>query len=345
MLGKIPYYLGNFVFTKCFTPKKFLNLAIASVDWVLKKETLRSHPYYAMIDPCNVCVLHCPLCPTGKGELGRTKAMMSLGEFTTIFDQMKDYLYEVYLYIWGEPLMNKDIFRMIRYAHESRVRTRISSNLNYFREGFARQIVTSGLDTLLVALDGASQQTYEQYRRGGDFELAVGNVREIAAEKRRQNSTTPRLIWQFLAMRHNEKEIPKARAMARDLGFDHLKITPLRSDASTDIFQSDEEKIASSWEWLPEDQGLSWFDYETRKKVTRNKSCKFPWSMPAVNPDGSLSPCCGVYPEKYDFGNVLHQGFAAVWNGPQYVASRSLIAGRRSAISTVCANCLKNGFF
>ena len=59
----------------------------------------------------------------------------------------------------------------------------ISSNLNCFREGFARQIVTSGLDTLPVALDGASQQTYEQYRRGGDFELAVGNVREIAAEK------------------------------------------------------------------------------------------------------------------------------------------------------------------
>ena len=345
MLGKVPYYLANFVFTRCFTPRKFINLVRAAIEWSAKSEVLKAHPYYAMIDPCNTCTLHCPLCPTGKGEPGRQKGTLSFDDFKTVFDEMKDYLYEVYLYGWGEPFLNKDVLRMVRYAHDSRIRTRISSNLNYFREGFAAQIVDSGLDALLVALDGTTQESYQTYRRGGDFNKVVGNLKAIVAEKKRRHAKTPRLIWQFIAMKHNEKEIPDAREMARTLDIDELKITPMRTDASAYIFQSDAQRIDQGRQWLPDDQTLTWFDYEQKKRVDANKSCKFPWSMPVISPTGSVAPCCGVYPERFDFGNALADGFMTVWNNSRYVASRRLIAGRSSAANTVCANCLKNGFF
>ena len=344
MLKSPAYYLKSFVFTRCFTPKKFLNLVRATADYAAKRDVVRSYPYSLVLDPCNCCILKCPLCPTGKGEEGRTKGLMGFDDYKKVVDDVKDYLYEIYLFNWGEPLLNKEIFRMIRYAHDNRIRTRVSSNLNYFQPGFAEQMIQSGLDCLIISLDGTTQASYEVYRRGGDFSKVVRAVKEIAAEKKRQGRTTPRLIWQFLVMRHNEKEIPRAHEMAGELGVDELHITPMLTDTSKVIFQTDEEKIEGSKAWLPEDEKLSRFNYSTKRSVRKNAGCKYLWSMPAINPNGSVSPCCAVFPERCDFGNVFDQGFRKLWNNEKFVAARRAVRGKASDVPTVCVTCAKNGF-
>jgi len=338
------YYLRNFVFTRCFTPHKFLNLIRATIEYETKRDVLASRPYYLVLDPCNCCILKCPLCPTGRGDDGRTKGLMSFDHYRGIVDELKDSLYEIYLFNWGEPLLNKDIFRMIRYARDNRIRTRLSSNLNHFAPGFAREIVSSGLDHLVISLDGTSQQSYEIYRRGGSFAKVVNAVKQIVSEKTRQHSTTPRLIWQFLVMRHNENELAAARALARELDVDELAFTGVRTDTAKWIFQTDEEKIEGGKQWLPQNDKLSRFDYRKKCKTIRTTTCKFLWSMPAINPNGSVSPCCAVFPERYDFGNVLEQGFASIWNNDKFVAARRAVRGKACGVPTVCVTCAKNGF-
>lgn len=340
LLRKIKQDLRKFVFTRYFTVKKFLNLVRIYYEYKMKKEILKAYPCKLIMDTCNNCVLKCPLCPTGKGEKGRTRAVMKFENFKKVVDEVKDYLYEIDLYNWGEPLINPDIFKMISYAHKNNIRTRISSNLNYFKKGFAAKLVRSGLDILIISIDGADQKTYEIYRKGGNFKRVIENIKKIVAERKK----SPYLVWQFLPMRHNEHQIPKVKKIAAEIGVDFVRIEAVRTDTSKEIFQSDKEKISKSMEWLPKNEKLSRFDYTKKEKKKKKKSCIFLWSMPVVNPNGSVSPCCAVYPEVFDFGNAFKEKLMKVWNHERYIASRRLVSGKKSRIGTVCYNCVKHGF-
>jgi len=343
-IRKMKGYADRFLFTRYFTFRKFFNLLRIAYEYTAKKDVLKSRPCRLMIDTCNACVLKCPLCPTGKGEKGRTKAVMGFDDFRRVIDEVKDYLYEVDLYNWGEPLLNKDIFRMIEYAHKCDIKTKISTNLNYFPKDYEKRIVSSGLDSLMMSIDGASQETYQVYRKGGDFRKVIGNIRKIVAEKKRQGSRKPLLIWQFIVMKHNEHELPKVKRMIKELGVDILKVEAVRSDMGKEIFESDQQKIEKSREWLPKDEKLSRFNYKNRQKKVRKRSCIFLWSMPVVNSNGSVSPCCSVYPEKFDFGNAFRDGLLKVWNNRFYTSSRRIVSGKEMKMFTVCAYCTKHGF-
>lgn len=335
-------FFGRYVFNRYFTFKKFFNVICALFNYVVKKEKLRSYPFKLFIDASNICNLRCPLCPTGQRKHGRTKAFLKFEDFKKIIDEVGDYLLMVDMCNWGDPMLNKDILKMINYAHNKNIYTRISSPMILPID--PKQFVDSGLDYLIISLDGASQETYEIYRRGGNFNKVVKNIKDIAAEKKRQHKKTPSLIWQFLVMKQNEHELPKVYKMAEDMGIDYVKIEKVRSDIGDEIFKNDETKIRESKNWLPVDSSFSRFDYAKKRKKVRKKSCIFLWIAFTINPNGSVSPCTSIYPEKYDFGNAFKEGLMGVWNNRKYVASRKLVSGKRSEISTVCMNCVKHGF-
>ena len=344
LLKRMAQWPGKYLFTRYFTVRKLLNLVRVSLEYAARRPSVKGRPYHVVVDPCNSCILHCPLCPTGQGSKARSKGMMRFDDYARLIDEVKPYAYDVYLFNWGEPLLNPDIFRMIEYAHNCGVRTRLSSNLNHFPDGYARKLVASGLDSLVISLDGTTQETYQTYRRGGSFQKVLDGIRMINEERKRQNSTTPRMVWQFLIMRHNEHEISRVHKMAGEIGVDCVCIGPAFTDTARLIFQNDAERIDGSREWLPRDDRLSVFDYAKKRRKTRTKRCKYLWTMPAIDPDGSLSPCCAVYPEKYDFGNVFQQSLSEIWNNEKYVASRRIVSGRKGHAATVCATCAANGF-
>jgi MoaA/NifB/PqqE/SkfB family radical SAM enzyme len=128
------------------------------------------YPYHYVVDPTNICILHCPLCPTGRGTLKRSRGKMALDDFKKLIDEVAEYAYFLDLYNWGEPFLHPQIFDMINYASSRNISTRVSTNLNYFDVGMAEQAVVSGLEELVISLDGADQETYETYRVGGSLE-------------------------------------------------------------------------------------------------------------------------------------------------------------------------------
>lgn len=75
--------------------------------------------------------------------------------------------YYVILWSWGEPLLNPEIYRMIKYCEERNILSVTSTNLNKFSRENARDLVESGLDALIIALDGIAEETYSKYRIGG----------------------------------------------------------------------------------------------------------------------------------------------------------------------------------
>ena len=127
---KIKRYLRRlWSYVRHTTIKKFYNLCLVRIQALLRKEVVKGRPYIAQIEPINVCQLKCPTCPTGLENNPDPVGNMPLSDFKKVIDQLKDYLYEVLLFGFGEPLLHKDIYEMIHYAVENNIRTNLSTNL------------------------------------------------------------------------------------------------------------------------------------------------------------------------------------------------------------------------
>src|SRR5690606_32538720 len=122
-------------------------------------------------------------------------------------DQLHRELIYLVFYFQGEPYLNPDFLDMVRYASGKGIYTATSTNAHYLNEANAKATVESGLDRLIISLDGTTQEVYEQYRRGGNLEKVLEGARNIVKWKKALNSKTPFILFQFLVVKPNEHQI------------------------------------------------------------------------------------------------------------------------------------------
>jgi MoaA/NifB/PqqE/SkfB family radical SAM enzyme len=336
----------TYIFNRHVTFKKLYNLFFILMNhYFFKTKTVSAFPIKLVIDPTDNCNLNCPLCPTGMNRKGRARGFMDIEKYKIIINENYNYLFGIDLYNWGEPLLHKEIFEMASYAQEKNISVTISSNLNYLTDDMAEKAVMSGLDKLIVSIDGASGAAYSQYKRGGQLHTVLDNARKIINYKNLHNSKRPVMVWQFLVFRHNEHEIEQAGQMAQETGFNKFIVKYMRSDMGRELYISDKEKISESIKWLPSNDSLSRYDYNKERKKFRPKNCLFLWTHGVINWDGSVSPCCAVYDESKDFGNAFdEESFMKVWNNHRFQAAREQVKNKIMHDDSVCSYCLKNGF-
>ena len=305
---------------KFLTLKKLANLLkILIQDKFIEPAKVNGFPTKLTVDPSTNCILHCPLCPTGQNNKGRSRGEMKFFNFKKLIDEVGGYLLEIDLFNWGEPFLNQDIFKMISLCHERRIISRLSSNLNYFPDGYEKKLMESKLNHLVVSLDGITKETYGVYRVGGSIEKVLRTVKKIKKEKEKQNSKFPFITWQFIVFDHNKHEIPQAKKLVKKWGFGRIVFIENRGDMGKELF--------------------------TNKNAKKKFNCNFLWSQSVVNWDGSVSPCCLYYDQKYDFGNAFKEGFGNVWNNEKYQLARKLMSkGKPIDKGIICWNCIKNNF-
>jgi len=337
--AQIKNWLQRFLFTRRITVRKVMNFCLIVFQHAVTKDSyVIGNPIELVIDPCNICNLHCPLCPTGQGRDERLKGKMSFENFKKIIDELGAYLYEVDLHNWGEPLLNKEIYDMILYSHVHNIKVSLSTNLNFFDEVRCERLVKCNLDHLIVSLDGASQETYEKYRVGGNFDKVIDGIKMVIQKKKELYSFSPFITWQFLVMKHNEHEIPDAQRIATEIGVDKFELMPIHGDMGREVFWNEDKITAKAVDWLPRSKNYG---------LNKMSPCNFLWCQAVVNWNGAVSPCCAVYPEKYDFGNMFDAGgFKKIWNNEKYRAARKIIRQKKTHSSLdkeiICSYCLIN---
>lgn len=333
--------ISDFIFTPYTSAKKIANLFLILLQhYLIKGERVIGYPIKIVVDPTNYCNLRCPLCPTGRGDPSRPKGFMKFETFRKIVDELYEYLFVIDFYNWGEPLLSKDVFRMINYAHSKKVKTRMSSNITLLSEEKAKEMVESGLDVLIASIDGASEDTYKIYRVGGDFKKVMKNLETLVKVKDELRAKNPQIIWQFVVMKHNEHEIEKAKEFAKKLGV-KLKLTPTRVDMGLELTQDMDYSIKPSAKWFSK----KIIRYFNGSKIIKPKNCLFLWTQVVINPDGSVSPCCGSYNKKDDMGNILSDGgVLKTWNNEKFRYARRVVRNKIQNANIICVNCLKNGF-
>jgi MoaA/NifB/PqqE/SkfB family radical SAM enzyme len=267
--------------------------------------------------------------------------MLSFEHFQRYFDPLAPYIFEAYMHNWGESLLNKEVYKMIDYAQRGNVGTNLSSNLVRTTSDDIDSLLDSGLEYLIVSLDGTSQETYSNYRINGDYDLVVENLSELLRRRNLRGLKTPVVEWQFIVMRQNEHQIPEAEALAKKLGVDLLRFIPVGMPYE---WQAQRKEVAK--EWFPvtvEGRVFSDGDEQQFGQAEKPGPCFYLYRSMVVNPDGGVSPCCVVYKKNRDFADLSsgEVSLSEVWNNEKYISARSLyssekIIGRKA---TVCDGC------
>ena len=196
-----------------------------------------SRPMQLQIDPANACHLQCPSClhtanPAWAARFDWPAATLAVADFDRFCDQFGPFATGIALFRDGEPLLHRRFPELVAIARSHLLYTLTSTSLSMPVD--AEALVASRLDRLVAAIDGASAETYGRYRRGGNFGLALENLRAIVRARKARASRKPWLVWQFLAFEHNVHEIPLAGELAREIGVDQLVISKPHAVAHDD---------------------------------------------------------------------------------------------------------------
>lgn len=299
----------------------YSNVLKLRVNMALKSRSVRNYPVQAFIEPTLFCNLRCPACPTGL-QLGlRPSATIKWDLFKSTIDEIGDYIFSLYMYNWGEPLLHKQTPEMIRYAKDKEVNILLSSNLSLkLTDDYIERLVQSGLDTLVVSLDGTTEESYVKYRRRGEIELVRENMLRIQAAKKKFGVQTPKVVWQLLVFKHNEDQIGQALAEFREWGADQI----IMEGAIMPFAPHDEGFEPST---LPEFNMYHPDHYRhklTKKHDKSGRPCSWLYGIFVLNPNGKVSPCCASATEETDFGDyTIKDGFFSVWNNATYKRART----------------------
>lgn len=310
----------------------------------LKIKKLPYLPFSLGVETGNICNLKCPLCPTGLADKSMKKGFMDLALFQSIIGQLKNNLRVINLYSWGEPLLNPDLIAMIKYAKNANKKINIitSTNLNIQDDKLLEDLIKSGINEIIISCDGINQETYSQYRSGGNFNLLMRNMQYLISLQKQLNNKTI-LVWNYIVFRHNENDIEEAREMASSLGI-ALRISKMRTSMKEEILKPHSESIEKYGDWIPDRPEYSAYDKEKVTTKIKIKTCRKPWFELSVNWDGKVFPCCAVYGDEYNFGSIKEKNIREVWNNHCYIEARKEIMDKNINAKTICGIC-RNNFF
>ena len=305
------------------TARKLRNILICLLEMGFRRSILRSHPFHLRIEVSPYCNLHCPGCLLGgldieEGEPDhRKEGIMSYELFKDSVGDFLPFLLEASLYDEGEPLLNPGIYKMINYLSSRNVGTCVSSNFSLkFSDAHLEKMTKCGLDHLIVAVDGACQESYSRYRRGGRLDLVKSNIRRLIAINNEKGNGKLKVEMQFIDFGHNKIEKHDIHKLAHELGVWRLSIVEGLFDAQPEFKGTNEER--------------------------RDRGCYEAWITANINSNGSLSICDfgednGLPP----IGSAQNYISAGLRNHPLSVQLRSSFRDSTQPLHSVCSRCTR----
>jgi len=327
--------VDGFNFISKFTSRRMWNATKVVTSYYWSKWTKNpvqwGFPISLTIEPTTSCNLRCPECPSGKREFTRPTGMLQNDFFKDTVDNLhKDIAYLIF-YFQGEPFLNPNFLEMVSYASSKNIYTATSTNAHYLNDENARKTIESGLDRLIISIDGTTQETYEQYRIGGNLKKVIEGTENIISWKKELKSKTPHIIFQFLVVKPNEHQMNDIKVLGKRLGVDEVrfKTAQLYDYINGNKLMPTNEKYSR---YKKQSNGT----YGIKNKMLNH--CWKLWHSSVITWDGLVVPCCFDKDAKHKLGDSKVTSFRKVWQSPQYNNFRSAVLRSRSEID-ICTNC------
>lgn len=297
-----------------------------------KKVNIKAFPTSLAIEPTTSCNLRCPECPSGLRSFTRPTGMLDLKIYKKIITELAPTLTYLTLYFQGEPYLHSSFFELIQIASDRKIYTATSTNAHYLSEENSIKTVRSGLDRIIISIDGTTQETYEQYRIGGNLNKVLEGTKKLIAAKKKLKSKTPYIVFQFLVVKPNQHQIKEAEQLAKEIGVDDLAF----KTAQIYDYENGNELIPTIDKYARYKKNKS--GNYSLKRTAPLTSCWRMWHSAVMTWDGAVVPCCFDKDSEHAMGNIQKQSFKDIWLGSAYNRFRKALLDSRKNIS-MCENC------
>ncbi len=253
------------------------------------------------IEPTNNCNLACSFCPTRKTD--RPFGFMTNNFYQQIINEIaeKKRLSVLWLNKDGEPLLHPHLPAMIAYAKKKNVAGRVEVYTNglLLNGNLIREIILSGLDSLVISVDSTDAKNYQQLKKSDNYEQLVDNIKKFLLIREKLGKSQPLLSVKMI----NFGNLDDIKTFQKQWGnlADSVIIQPLHN-----------------WEGSMKLETGNW-KLETEKRYT----CNLPWLAPAITWDGLTVPCCVNYRQnELVMGDLRKQSLGEIWRGGKFRALR-----------------------
>ena len=322
-------------FVSKLTPRRLWNVGkLLSSYYVTKwtgKATQWGLPMTISIEPTTACNLRCPECPSGLRAFSRPTGNLKQDFFRKTIDELHKQLIYLIFYFQGEPYINPGFLDMVKYAKDKGIYTITSTNGHFLNNANAKKTIESGLDRMIISVDGTTQETYENYRKEGNLESVLQGARNIVKWKKEMNSATPHTIFQFLVVKPNEHQIDEIYKIAEEIGIDEVKL----KTAQVYEYEKGNDLIPTIEKYSRYKKNING-TYSVKNKLLNH--CWKLWHACVITWDGLVVPCCFDKDAQHRLGGMKDKPFKEIWQGEDYDKFRKQLLKGRDQID-ICKNC------
>ncbi len=273
-------------------------------------------PIRLWIEATSLCNYRCIMCPN-KELKKQDKGYMEFDLYKKIIDEAKDFVFDINLAHRGESLLHPQLYKMICYAKENHLFTKLHTNGSLLTEEMSRKIIHSGLDRLSFSFDGFQKETYEKIRKGGDFNNTIKNIKRFLEIKKSLRSKKPETVIEVI-------------------NFDNFSLSRL---------EKEKEKFKNRFKGLPLNSFVSkelhnWAgEIENKGSTNKYSKCPFPWNAMVIFWDGKVLPCTQDFFGYYPVGSVNEKSLKQIWNSSSLVKLREKLVRKDIEDLKACSNC------
>lgn len=288
-------------------------------------------PISVSIEPTTSCNLRCPECPSGLRKFSRPTGMLDETLFCETIDRLSPHLLYLTFYFQGEPYLNPKFTDMVRYASRKKIYTSTSTNAHYLDDETARRTVESGLDRIIISIDGTTQETYSFYRVGGKLDKVIEGTKNILKWKKELRSATPHVVFQFLVVKPNQHQVKEVKRLADELGVDEV----LLKTAQVYEYENGNELIPTEDKYSRY-RRLADGTWTIKNRLTNH--CWRMWHSCVITWDGTVVPCCFDKDAQHRLGTLRNFSMKEIWFSAPYRRFRESVLRSRKEID-ICRNC------
>ncbi len=329
------YITDSLNFIKKLRPQRIINAIKVISSFYFTKWTGKpvqwGLPFTVSIEPTTACNLRCPECPSGLRSFTRETGNLKEDFFKKTIDELYKELMYLIFYFQGEPYINPKFLDMVKYANDKGIYTITSTNGHFLNDENARKTIESGLDRMIISVDGTTQEVYENYRKAGKLKNVLQGARNVVKWKKKMNSKTPHIIFQFLVVKPNEHQIPEIYKLAEEIGVDEVKL----KTAQVYDYEKGNDLIPTI------DKFARYKEVEPGKWIVKNEllnHCWKLWHSCVITWDGMVVPCCFDKDAEFRLGDLREMPFKELWWGEKYQSFRRDLLKGRDQIE-ICTNC------
>lgn len=288
-----------------------------------KNNIVNNYPIHLDIEATSACNFLCTMCP--RTEMIKNKKFWKVENFDfetykmIISDGVNNGLKSVKFQYLGEPLVNKNLVNMIKFAKEAGVvDVMFNTNASLLTKKKSIEIIESGVDKVFFSFDSPYRDVFNKIRVKGDYDQVLENIKNFMKIKRSLNSDTPITRVQMVLMKENEKEW---------LDFQKLFEGVVDTIAYVDYLDHGSQKQQKK-------RGI--VDIGSRKKPF---CCPQLWQRMFIHPDGIVTPCCIDSNRELIMGNINESSTSEIWKNDNYQKLRNLhLSGKINEVPT-CSKC------